>query len=512
MTKYKCKGWGTCHQYLTDIGILTITSDANGDFAGYILQYAGNTYTGNDRDELVSLFDTLTEDLNIRSDNSRDIILVYVKNLSLVKAYLPYEKNKCTNNYIISGNIEFRSWENFTKMDAEAVMQDWSKIFERDKYPYLTPAQMPRKQLQYLLKNEPDNVYPPLIQLPLISKGVHGGICYARDQQLHTDMYGFDLVSAYIYSIAFKKHACEAPKFINTDLWDAYINAEDYGTIGRYKINYTCVFSAISCFKDVNGNSIKTGTHTVDIVLSNIDLRTLLSIPAVTINSVECITLFGFKLDYLPKTIRDYCIDLFMQKQSAVKDSAEYKRIKVILNSGLFGNFLYSMNKILESDDRNKAYKLENKSLCPQWGIFTMAYVKQIIFGIGIKAVEWVYSDTDSVYCKNDTFNTKLFNEYNNDVLARNIELCEVFGYPTEAAKLGTFDAPELITRLIANKRKQYWYETTTGSVVVKAAGCDKKQFDNIDPETIFTGNWIPPVGERHYVTWTEGKYFDLAK
>ena len=470
----------------------------------------GKTYEGRTILQLNEVFGVLTRNFETRSENAKDMMLMFVKNLNQIRAYIPYDKD--VGHRITSGNIEFRCWEDFAKKDYEAAIAEWNNTFLKNGYPYLTPAQMPRKQMQAALKNEAtDKIYPSLIQLPLIAKSVHGGICYARDQKIHYDMLGFDLVSAYIYSIAFKKHACEAPKLCDTDKWECYINAEDYGTIGRYTINYTSVFSAISCFKDVNGKSLKTGTHTVDIALCNIDLRTLFSIPNIQINEVKCETLYIFKLDYLPKTIRDYCVDLFIQKCHAPEKSEKRKRIKVILNAGLFGNFLHSMNVILDTprNERSKAYKKQNKKLCPQWGIFTMAYVKNIVFSIGLTAVEWSYSDTDSIYCKNDSFNTKLFDEYNSKLINNNIELCKYFGYPAEAAKLGTFESDEQISRFKANKRKQYWYETVSGEVIIKAAGCEKEQFENIDADTIFSEDWIPPRGDRHIITWSEGKYFD---
>ena len=508
---YKARvGFGECHTYLTEIAILTIDSKSDGDFASYLLQYAGNSYAGSDLIELKCLLKTLTADLTTKSDYSRELLLVYVKNLKQIRAYFDVELEPNSRRLIID-NCEFRSWTDFTDSDVETVMQNWANIFADNKYPYLTPSQMPRKQLQKSVGDSTAHIFPSLATLPLISKGVHGGICYARDQLPHENMAGFDLVSAYIYSIVFKRHACEAPQPIDSSLWDAKINAEDYGTIGRYTIEYTCVFSAISCFKSTDGQSLRTGTHTVDIVLSNIDIQTLLSIPQMQIKAVDCKVLYGFKLDYLPKQIRDYCVELFIQKQTTNKKSADYIRIKRILNAGLFGNFLYAMNRIMETDrsERKTAYKRANKSLCPQWGIFTMAYVKQIIFGLGIKAVEWVYSDTDSIYCSNDSYNIKLFDDYNKIVYNQNLELCKQFEYSVEVAKLGTFDEPERIDKFIANKRKQYWYLTADGEIIVKAAGCDKSQFTDLDPDTIFSGSWIPPVGDRHYITYTKGKYFD---
>lgn len=508
---YKAKvGWGEYHTYSDHYGILYIYSKDNGDFDSFTIKTDDDqTFEGNHISQLLKVLDELTADFESRSDKARDLMLIFVKDLNQVRAYIPYDKD--FDRRILSGHIEFRCWEDWAKKDFEAALDNWNKIFIDNKYPYLTPSQMPRKQMQAALKDVPtDKIYPSLNQLPLVAKSVHGGICYARDQDIHYDMLGFDLVSAYIYGIAFKKHACEAPQYCDPNKWECYINAEDYGTIGRYTITYTSVFSAISCFKDINGKSLKTGTHTVDIALCNVDLRTLFSIPKLQVHEVKCESLLIFKLDYLPKDIRDYCIDLFIQKRNAPKDSEERKRIKQVLNAGLFGNFLHSMNVILEAPtrERNDVYKKQNKKLCPQWGIFTMAYVKNIVFGIGLEAVEWVYSDTDSVYCKNDTFNIQLFIDYNNNLYKQNKKLCTYFGYPDEAAELGTFEFDDPIVRFKSYKRKQYWYETKSGKVTVKAAGCNKEQFEDISADTVFKEGWVPDFRDgRHTTIWSKGKY-----
>ena len=199
-------GWGEYHAYSDQYGILYINSKDNGDFDDFTLKYNDHSFTGCNVDQLLSVFDILTCDFETRSKNAKDLMLVFVRDLNQVRAYIPYDKD--IGRRILSGHIEFRCWEDFAKKDFEAALAEWNKTFITNGYPYLTPSQMPRKQMQSALKNEPtDEIYPSLNQLPLVAKSVHGGICYARDQKIHYDMLGFDLVSAYIYSIAVKKHA-----------------------------------------------------------------------------------------------------------------------------------------------------------------------------------------------------------------------------------------------------------------------------------------------------------------
>lgn len=428
--------------------------------------------------------------------------LVYVKNLEQVRAFLYDDIHKDHGISIDWGsNIEFRPWTLFTTEDEVNVMMDWQNIFNEDKFPYLTPSQYARKQIAKTQAGKAKDLLPDdHIDLECIYKAVQPGVLYCRDDEVHENVLGLDLSSAYIYSLVFCKHACSAPKDTNPDDWELYLNAEDRASIGCYKITYKCFFSIIHCFKDINGVSLDKGRRTVEIMLSNIDLRLLMSIPQFQIENIECELLYTFKMDYLPEDIRIFCIQQYLIKCGLTKETAAYVRQKVILNS-VYGNMLYDANKILTADDprRELWLRAKNASVCPQWGIFTMSYTKQAVIEFGIKAAGYLYSDTDSVYCFDDSANRRLREEFNQKIMSQNYALCEKFGYDKIGnvdliCQLGTFKVDSECKRFRAWGYKTYAYETKSGKVKVKAAGCNKKDAET-DAKVVFSEDFKPRKG-----------------
>lgn len=505
--------FGEVNKYAENIGILEITIE-NDEFGGYILQTEDSYTCGYDLEHLKATLETLTKDLTIRKDKARDLMLVYVDDLCKIKAFFDIEYNRF-DKALIWKNIEFRSYKPFDKNGDYDILMDWQNRFNADKYPYVTPSQYVRKNVERLNKGNASSLFPDALDLEIFAKSVHGGVIYSRDNQIRNEkLVGFDITSAYIYSIAFEKHCSSKPTLTDKNNWDLYLKSQDYGTIGVYKITYTSVLSVIGCFKDTSGEKLKKGQHvTVEICLTNIDLKTLITIDLLTIESIECKMLYEFKLDYLPKCIRDYCIDIFMQKQNAVKDSAEYKNIKVMLNSGFFGNFLYSMNKYLNAEgsrsDKKRLYNSIQKdaAVSPVWGIFTMSHVKNTILGLGLQMTGWIYSDTDSIYCLDDSYNRQLIEDYNKNLLAKNEQLCFKFAYPTEAKKLGSFSTDAEIKRFRAWSTKVYCYETIDNKFVIKAAGTDKNDLVGITANTAFEKNWQPKLSAITMHIATDGYY-----
>lgn len=512
--------FGEVNKYSEQIGILEITIE-NDEFGGYILQTDDSYTCGYDLQHLKYTLEMLTADFEIRTEKARDLMLVYVDDLAKISAF--FEVEFMYNRFgkaIIWKNIEFRSFKPFSKKGDFDVLMDWQARFNADGYPYLTPSQYVRKHVEKLNKGNAADIFPDREHLPIIQHAVHGGVLYCKDNRIYDEkllgpdqkLIGFDITSAYIYSIAFEKHCSSKPKIIDKNDWDMYLNSNDFGTIGVYKIKYTCVSTVISCFKAYNGEKLKKGEHlTVEICLTNIDLRTLMSIDVCTIEAVECELLYCFKLDYLPKCIRDYCVDVFIQKEHAVPKSAEYKNIKVMLNSGFFGNFIYILNKYLavegsRSEKRRAYYNIKkDAAVSPIWGIFTMSHVKNTIINLGLKTTGWIYSDTDSIYCYDDSYNRQLITDYNKNLLARNKQLCDEFEYPIEAMALGCFDIDAEIKRFRAWKTKVYCYETIEGELVIKAAGTDKDDLENVTVDMAFNKNWQPKLSAMSVNVVTKG-------
>lgn len=515
--------FGEINAYSEHIGILEITIE-NDAFGGYILQ-TDDCYTcGYDLEHLKYTLETLTADFKTRTSKARDLMLIYIDDLGKISAFFDIEYNRFGKAFIWK-NIEFRSYKPFNKKGDYDVLMDWQNRFNTDQYPYMTPSQYVRKHVEKLNKGKASSIFPDRDDLEILNKAVHGGVLYSRDHHIYDEkvlgpdqkLIGFDITSAYIYSIAFEKHCCSKPMLIDPNNYDLYIKAQDFGTIGVYKITYTSVLSVIGCYKDTDGNKLQKGQHvTVEVCLTNIDLLTLMTVDMLTIESIECVLLYCFKLAYLPKCIRDYCVDVFMQKQKADQDSAEYKNIKVMLNSGFFGNFLYIMTKYLNAEgDRSEKRKLyysikKDAAVSPVWGIFTMSHVKNTILSLGLQMSSWIYSDTDSIYCYDDSFNRQLVANYNKNLLARNKQLCDKFGYPIEAMALGTFSIDAEIKRFRAWKTKVYCYETIGGKLKIKAAGTDRDDLKGITADIAFNPTWQPKLSAMSLNVVTDDHYSEI--
>ena len=497
-------GWGGSRRYNEKLYLLYIRTTDKGQFDSWKIVSDSDAQFGKTRQSLVDCLVTLPK-----------TTLVYVKSLGQVYAFL-YDNIRKDHEVAIEygDNVEFRCWTMFTNEDEFNVMIDWQHIFAETKYPYLSPSQYSRKQIAKTQSGCAKDLMPTTVtDLDCLYKAVHPGVLYCRDKSTVTDILGLDISSAYIYSLVFCKHACTAPIESDPADWELYIGALDKASIGCYKITYNCVFSVIRCFKDIDGVPLSKGKHTVEIMLSNIDLQLLLSIPQFSIESLDCELLYTFKLDYLPADIRKFCIEQYLIKQGLLKDTPERARQKRILNS-VYGNMLYDAKKILSaSDPRRELYlRSKNASVCPQWGIFTMAYTKQAVIGLGIKSVGWRYSDTDSVYCSDDTANRILVEQFNNKILAENYKLCEQLGYMDYdldiLCKLGTFETDCECVRFRAWGYKTYAYETKSGKVVVKAAGCSKRDAET-NADVVFSPDFKPSKGTVTHIDYDKDYYVE---
>ena len=497
-------GWGGRHNYMEQIYLLYISANKDGSFKEWRLVSDSTSISD---DNILSL----TINLGLLPKTT----LVYVDDLRKVKAFL-YDGIVKDHGLAIdySKNIEFRDWTCFTDEDEFNVMMDWQMQFATDKFPYLTPSQYARKHIAKTQAGAAADLMPDTpTALDTIYKAVHPGVLYCRDTEPAEDMLGLDISSAYIYSLVFKKHACTAPIKSNPDDWELYIGAEDKASIGYYKITYKCIFSIIHCFKDIDGKPLQKGKHTAEIMLSNVDLQLLMSIPQFEIYEIECVLLYTFKMDYLPADIRKLCVDQYLIKQGLNKDTLAYRRQKVVLNS-IYGNLLYDASKILNAADPRRELHLRSKraSVCPQWGIFTMAYTKQAVIMFGIKSVGYRYSDTDSVYCAADTANRKLLARFNQNVMSENYALCDQLGYldydMDVLCELGTFKVDAEIKRFRAWGYKSYAYETIDGKLVVKAAGCNKSESET-DPEVVFSKEFKPKRGTCKSVVFGHDQYIE---
>lgn len=155
-----------------------------------------------------------------------------------------------------------------------------------------------------------------------------------------------------------------------------------------------------------------------------------------------------------------------------------------------------------------------NKINLPQWGVFCTANARYIILS-AIKKMQksgcnivkdYIYSDTDSIACKNTSFNRRVFEKINEERIEYNkrwvedLSLKELFPN-TNFLKMGTFDNEtynkksgklEPLKKFKTLGSKRYIVEKNDGTVETTVAGMRKNAFlnycelNNLDPFEAF--------------------------
>ena len=494
--------------YVDELFVLDIKISKSG-FEGFTLINVTNDKEskGSTLNELIELIGNLHNVYDLREMTDR--LIIYVDNLDLIRVlFQEYRTDLWKPEHpllVECGSIEFRSWKKFVRSNPVEFMKNWGEIFREARFPYFSPSHNIRKEIEKVAKGKASTVFPGDIrQLDVIETAIHGGVLYNRPEEgIITDLLGFDICSAYIHSLVFKKHASSEMMQTDPGKWKDYLKSLDRGSIGVYRITYNSIFSSIRCFRDTQGRNLETGEHTVDIALSNLDLKVLLDTTYPGASSIQCLLLYTFELDYLPEEFRQFCAKEFIKKESLPKGSAAYSNQKIRLNGGFFGNLLYDAKRISEIIDAGeRRYTLKRKkrdaAMAPQWGIFTMAHARSAVYEIGLGVCGWHYSDTDSVYCDDDTYNRILVRDFNQRVRDENVRLCHALGYDKmfgeDACKLldlGTFKLEAEIKQFRAWGTKVYAYETIEGKVIQKASGYDKENLP-YDAETVFNPDYKP--------------------
>lgn len=513
--------------YCKDSYVLNIDVLNGYKFNGWTLGSKNYNYTGTTINELINQLNLLKTEYNLEvyNESSKDILIIYIDELNKIRGYFNNLITYDGSLYVqILDSIEFRAYTDWTKdKNVIEVMNDWFNKFIDEKYFYLTPSQCMRKRINRVMKGKAKAIYPSFDEYNYFMDCISGGVLYCPTNILNHKIKSYDICSAYIYGLIFKKHCCTKPISTDCNNWTAYLNNEYEGSIGTYEIEYYCPVSTISCYKDVNKQNLKSGKHKVTITLTNIDLHLLFNMKYMNIINCTCNLLYTFKLDYLPEEFRQLCIDIFIEKLHTDKESVAYKNIKVLLNGGFFGNLIlqnvqraYDAEYKKSHDARksnqaaqhvyNKNY--ENASTSPVWGIFTMSYARELVLTLGNTISGWRYSDTDSIYCDDTIDNDDNIDIFNQKIYNQNIKLCEKFNYDNEIAILGTFEFEHDIKYFRVWGNKTYGFITTDNKVIIKAAGCNKEEL-NIDPETLMQKDFKPKVGTRLIKTYDKNGYYE---
>ena len=533
--------------YVDECYILNIDVTNHSECAGWTLRSDkhGIQFADNNIDSLKRALDMLRKQYNLerRSAYNSDYLVIYIDDLNKIRGFLYDQINPgCDcDKYIDINCIEFRSYTDWTKdTDLNVVLETmthWYETFVADKYWYFTPNQLNRKRIHKIMPDYCANVYPDKIQYRQVMRAVHGGVLYYNKLPAAHNMIGLDITSAYIYSFVFCKHAVSEPKTVSPDDWYSYIGKADVGSIGIYEIEYNHPINNISCYKDLDDKPLESGHHTVSIAMTNIDLELLMNLKHIQIIAVKCMYLLDYKLDYLPLAFRKYCIDCYIDKCNQPKKTIAYINSKVRLN-GIFGNLILgNVQRAYDTEFKNShsivkatraadnAYDNLDKSTRPEWGVFTMAYCKKLVYTLGLQVAGWRYSDTDSIYCDDDSANRKLVEQFNAKIMTENYQLCEQLGYMEydleKICKLGTFDLDAEIERFRVWGNKTYAYKTVpvldeNGKIVkaseyiVKAAGCNKTEL-SADDSIFDDDDYKPSVGTRKYTSYDEHGYYETT-
>ena len=162
-----------------------------------------------------------------------------------------------------------------------------------------------------------------------------------------------------------------------------------------------------------NGRII--GCKFAEMVLTDVDYQIIES--TYTWSKMQIVELYSARYGYLPKPIRDICIDLYRRKtalKGVESDEIEYMRMKNLLNS-IYGCMVQRAisPEVYINEDGHWDYKpgydeaveyskyVEKTFLNYSWGVWCCAIARlRLEEGINICGQrEFIYCDTDSVKC-----------------------------------------------------------------------------------------------------------------
>ena len=511
----KGKGANYSNYIIEGVG-LTIYDRHNEEFeydlTGWVLKTDDKAFAGRTVEDLMSALKELVDYYCLKrySEMKKDVLVIYTNRERDLHAYL---RKYVTNSFNIHGAdfpedkayfqvldfIEFRQCWNKDMCTARQIQHwaydMWTYLFTDDKKVHLTSNGVTRFKIKQACKKTKctlgEDIFPKTItRYNFYKNSAHGGICYFdKAEDITKKIIEADLTSAYTYCYTLPLPMSEG------EYIDPNTQTDDL-TIGEYILTFKNTARQLSTIKDIRKKEFDYSGEEVTqhFYLTSVDLETIKKFA--TIINIKCVSLVRFDAGQLPKEYLDVLVGFYLKKQTT--KGGERAVWKICLN-GCSGN---AIRNITQTEFNN--YK--HKELVPQWGAFIISYCRQIICDLGINLTEWLYSDTDCVFCKDTKANRNLIDKWNEQAHKHNLELCEKFGYPYEDLKdLGTFKIEEKIVRMKIIGNKHYCYQTTDGRVVVKAAGCDKKTMDKTN---IFDKEEMP-IGQKEVgYGYTETGYY----
>lgn len=469
------------HEYIEDIGVGITLNTFTYNGAGYVkswqLSLSNEThYIGKTIEELIAQLNQLKDiyDLQYLNEFHTDVLLIYTDDLQMLYYFLKNYDKDCTlfgeYSFTFKKVFEFRDishWYDKPKHDAYDIAkkaQDLiDNIFKPDQKFYITPTQSVLKKIKKRCDSDlAKEIYPKnYYDYSRLLKSYFGGICVANVRNFIIDefpMVEYDRKSAYIYDLLIEKHICEPLKSTNKNNYQFFLDNEDrYFALMKIRIRKIYgINSYLTYMKDINGKKLNEDTEL--LMLTNVDLNLLIN--GCKTLEYDVLSLDVARKDYLPEYLRKVIEEEYIKKE-ATGTIIQKKKTNSIYGATV---------KKYEEDDFT--LERDNAYLAPHWGIETAAYARKNLISLALKLDNWLYSDTDSIYCEDNENNAIIVDEYNNNVDLKIKEYCNKFNSDYDKLKdLGKFMFKKSIKKMKINSKKQYMYTDNDNHFELIASG-----------------------------------------
>jgi len=509
------KKFGHHSIYLYDVYTLDLNCkfiNTKAELKSWTLKGPNNIYSGKTTKELRNRLYELIRNRNLKPHSDKcfyyDQILIYTDNILKAKGILQDE-------FVITEEFkDDRSIRSFTILDF-FVIQDpsgWTdstdiidmhddmtnvmnKYFRPNERVYISPYQYNRNMIRK--KNTEDSIMPEYNEYNTIWKPCYyGGAAFSDRNILYDEpIIEYDRKSAYLYEY-FMPHMSGPLKEIDKNEWTRWIdNMEITNSLGRYKITFEIEHRFLNVYNRSKKDWKFETEYTETFTFLNTDLKIFLS--GAKIKSIECLFLFEYKTSLLPKPVIDHIVGCFLDKET-YKDDLH----KTIANAN-YGSLCRDLTK-KQFDELKK-----HPWYCPMWGFEIASYARKHLFECGSKLDGWIYSDTDSIFCRKTEHNEvviKKYNDFMQEVIKR---ACEPDYYNLnfeKIKKLGLYKFETEIKQMIIRGVKTYAYIDVEGNFVQKASGMCKDAKNTWE-------DWISgkklDYGNRIKKTVTKDGYFE---
>ena len=476
------------HEYVEDIGIGLVIDSFTYKKAGYVKEWElcfsdGESVIGRNIQDLV---DTLKQisykySLEKRSDFNKDTIIIYTDDLTKAFGFLHnYDENiSFFEKYYFTflDVFEFRDisiW--FEDCNSAKDIAEHAQVllnqFGEEKYFYITPTQCVTKKIKKRCDSTiAEELFPQnVLDYQSQRKAYFGGICVANCTGLIIDDFitaEYDRKSAYIYDLLCEKHLCEPLRHENISNYRFFIeNHDKYFAILTIKIKHISGIKRAAYFiKNLKGKHLEEDKPTTVNIL-NTDLY-LLEEKLCKVFTYEVIDLVVGKKDYLPRYIaevieEEYAKKVMLERSGASKAEIDLQKIRV---NSIYGA---TVKRILG----NFVTARDNAFLTPQWGMQTSAYARYNLLSVALEVRNWLYSDTDCVFCEDCLKNARIIDDFNDKCRTIVMMYCMKNGLDFDIYKdLGQFKLKHKIKKIKILGKKTYMYTTTHNDFVLKASG-----------------------------------------